>query len=239
MRYLLVILLLSFVSAGCATNNNELFREIEELANSGSPEAQYHLGMFYNNGVGTGKDINQAFTWFEKSAMSGDPLGSYKLGCYYAGQGHGVVKNDSARALKYKLVAAESGYALAQFDVARIYYENGEIEEALRWFNKAADQGDPESFYVLFSIYFYGEKTPKDGVLAYQYLKIIERNARKNQVDTIRQKLTELENELNETQLEAALENASNWRPHKLPITEKALNGLVEARALVNKTNVE
>ena len=127
MRYRLAMFLLSFLSAGCATDNADLFREVESLAKSSSPEAQYHLGMFYNNGVGTRKDTAEAFKWFEKSAMAGDPLGNYKLGCYYAGQGQGVVASDKEKALEYKLVAARQGYAFAQYDVASIYYGNGEI----------------------------------------------------------------------------------------------------------------
>ena len=90
---------------------------------------------------------------------------------------------------------------------------------------------------MLFSIYFNGEKTPKDGVLAYQYLKVIERNARKDQIDSIKQKKAELEKELSDTQLEIALKNASSWRPHKTSLTEKALNGVADARLLVNRSN--
>ena len=61
------------------------------LANKGDAEAQYHVGMMYNNGIGTQRDIRQAFEWFQKSTAANDPLGAYKFGCYYDGQGEGVV----------------------------------------------------------------------------------------------------------------------------------------------------
>ena len=83
------------------------------LANKGDAEAQYHVGMMYNNGIGTQQDTKQAFEWFQKSASADDPLGAYKLGCYYAGQGAGVVEADPNEALKYKLIAAKAGYSLA------------------------------------------------------------------------------------------------------------------------------
>ena len=78
------------------------------LADKGDAEAQYHVGMMYNNGIGTKQNPKQAFEWFEKSAASNDPLGAYKLGCYYAGQFAGVVTIDQSEALKYKLGARRS-----------------------------------------------------------------------------------------------------------------------------------
>lgn len=99
MRYTLIVLLVSCLSIGCATNQKNLFTEMEVLADQGSPEAQYYLGMFYNNGIGTTQDTNKAFQLFGKSARAGDPLGNYKLGCYYAGQGQGVVDIDTEKAL--------------------------------------------------------------------------------------------------------------------------------------------
>ena len=216
-----------------------LFGEVEELAKSGSPEAQYHLGMFYNNGIGTQKDTAQAFKWFEKSAMAGDPLGSYKLGCYYAGQFQGVVASDKEKALEYKLVAAQQGYALAQYDVAGAYYGNGEIEEAVKWLKKSADQGYSDALYQLFVLYSKGEKIPKDAVLAYGYLKIFEINAGEEEREEIAEKINELKNELSKAQLEQAQEFATNWSAHKTPLTVKAESGLERSERIVEEAKAE
>ncbi|HME62136.1 MAG TPA: SEL1-like repeat protein, partial [Candidatus Binatia bacterium] len=43
------------------------FNAMVALANKGDAEAQYHVGMMYNNGIGTQKDPRQAFEWFQKS----------------------------------------------------------------------------------------------------------------------------------------------------------------------------
>src|SRR5215207_6392389 len=101
------------------------------LANKGDAEAQYHVGMMYNNGIGTQQDIRQAFGWFQKSAASNHPLGAYKLGCYYDGQGAGIIIADATEALKYKLIAAEAGYEFAQHDVAILYSRQENFEEAM------------------------------------------------------------------------------------------------------------
>src|SRR5688572_2489664 len=135
-------------------NDADTFNAMVVLANKGDAEAQYHVGMMYNNGIGTQKDPRQAFEWFQKSAASNDPLGAYKLGCYYAGQFAGVVTPDADEALKYKLVAAKAGYALAQHDVALLYSRQENSEEAVKWLKMAGDQGYPAALYSLSGSYF-------------------------------------------------------------------------------------
>ena len=203
------------------------------MAEQGSPEAQYHAGMFYNNGIGTPKDPAKALKWFERAASSGDPLANYKLGCYYEGQGQGLVEVDKGKALEHKLIAAQQGYALAQYDVASIFYENGQVEEALGWARKAADQGLPEAFYALFAAYSGGKGVPRDAAAAYGYLKIIARNAPKEELTEIRENLAALERELSPSELSQAQEFARNWRARKTPLTTRARNGMEEARRLV------
>ena len=116
---------LLFFSMPAKANDAGTFNAMVALAHKGDAEAQYHVGMMYNNGIGTQRDSRQAFEWFQKSAASNDPLGAYKLGCYYDGQGAGVVASDADEALKYKLIAAKAGYALAQHDVALHYGKQG------------------------------------------------------------------------------------------------------------------
>ncbi|MGC0390473.1 MULTISPECIES: SEL1-like repeat protein [Bradyrhizobium] len=55
------------------------FDAMVALANRGDAEAQYHVGMMHNNGIGTQQDRSQALGWFQKSAAANDPLGAYKL----------------------------------------------------------------------------------------------------------------------------------------------------------------
>ena len=221
-----------------ADNDVALFGKMKNLAQHGSPEAQYHLGMFYNNGIGTQKDTARALKWFEKSAMGGDPLGNYKLGCYYDGQGQSILKIDKQKALEHKLIAAQQGYMFAQYDVAVSYYDSGEIEKALKWWKASADQGDPESIYTLYTIYAKGEKLPKDNVLAYGYLKIIERNTRNAQRAAIEKKLIVLEKDMTTEQRDKALAFVNNWTPRRSPLTVKALNGLEESKKIVENTSI-
>ncbi|MBR0991538.1 sel1 repeat family protein [Bradyrhizobium japonicum] len=120
---------LLFLGMPARADDAGTFNAMVTLAHQGDAEAQYHVGMMYNNGIGTQQDRSQAFAWFQKSAAANEPLGAYKLGCYFDGQGAGIVAADADQALKYKLVSARAGYARAQHDVALLYDRQGNPEE--------------------------------------------------------------------------------------------------------------
>jgi uncharacterized protein len=197
------------------------------LANKGDAEAQYHVGMMYNNGIGTQRDLKQAFEWFQKSAASNDPLGAYKLGCYYDGQGADVVASDPTEALKYKLVAAKAGYALAQNDVAGLYGRQGKEEEAMTWLKLAADQGDGVALYRLSGSHYQGKGVPKDRSLAYAYYKL------SNQVP--KDKVAGMAATLSKPELEQAEKLVSAWKPQPTALTLKAKTGFSAAEEHLKK----
>ena len=61
---------LFILSMPANANEADTFNAMVALANKGDAEAQYHVGMMHNNGIGTPKDPKQAFEWFQKSAAS-------------------------------------------------------------------------------------------------------------------------------------------------------------------------
>jgi TPR repeat protein len=211
-------------------NANEAasFNAMVALANKGDAEAQYHVGMMYNNGIGTQQDPRQAFEWFQKSAASNDPLGAYKLGCYYDGQGAGIITADSNEALKYKLIAAKAGYALAQHDVANLYSRQENFEEAVKWWKTAGDQGYPAALYSLSGSYFQGKGAPKDLALAYAYFKLSKLAPRK--------KVNEMATILTKPELSKAEKLVSEWKPQPTALTLKAMRGVKAAEEHLKTT---
>jgi hypothetical protein len=195
-------------------NEADTFNAMVALANKGDAEAQYHVGMMHNNGIGTQKDPKQAFEWFQKSTASNDPLGAYKLGCYYAGQFAGVVPFDSNEALKYKLIAAKAGYALAQHDVAVHYGRQENFEEAVKWWKLASDQGLPDSLYSLSG--------------SYAYFKLSKLPPKKT--------VNEMAGILSKPELEKAEKLVSEWKPQPTALTLKAGRGITAAEEHL-KTN--
>lgn len=216
--------LLPFLSPANASDT-DTFNAMVVLANKGNAEAQYHVGMMYNNGIGTEQDRKQAFEWFQKSTVSGDPLGAYKLGCYYDGQGAGIVELDADQALKYKLVAAEAGYALAQNDVGVLYERRGNSEEALKWWKKAGDQGYPSALFSLSRAYSGGKGVPRDISISYAYFKLSKVAPAKN--------VNEMASMLSKPELANGEKLVSEWKPRPTALTLKAKNGISAAEELV------
>jgi len=219
---------LLFFSMPANANEAGTFNAMVALANKGDAEAQYHVGMMYNNGIGTQKDPRQAFEWFQKSAASNDPLGAYKLGCYYDGQGAGIVTSDSDEALKYKLISAKAGYALAQHDVAILYDRRGNSEEALKWWKMAGDQGFPGALYSLSRSYSAGKGAPKDLSLSYAYFKLSKLAPKKN--------VNEMAAMLSKPELTNAEKLVSEWKPQPTALTLKAMRGITAAEEHLKTT---
>ncbi|MDA9425857.1 MULTISPECIES: tetratricopeptide repeat protein [Bradyrhizobium] len=204
-------------SVPASANDTRTFNAMVALANRGDAEAQYHVGMMYNNGIGTQQDRGQAFEWFQKSAAANDPLGAYKLGCYYDGQGAGIVATDPDQALKYKLVSAKAGYARAQHDVALMYDRQGNSEEALKWWQMAGDQGLPAALFSLSRAYSAGKDTPRDLPLSYAYFKLSQLAPAKN--------VNEMASMLSKPELDKAEKLVAEWKPQPTALTLKALSG--------------
>ena len=219
---------LLILSMPANANEADTFNAMVVLANKGDAEAQYHVGMMHNNGIGTQKDPKQAFEWFQKSTASNDPLGAYKLGCYYAGQFAGVVTPDANEALKYKLISAKAGYALAQHDVAVLYDRQGNSEEALKWWKLAADQGLPNALFSLSRSYSAGKGVPRDISLSYAYFKLSTVAPPKN--------VNEMAAMLSKPELEKAEKLVSEWKAQPTALTFKAKRGVSAAEELLKIT---
>lgn len=226
--------LLSF-SVAASANDADTFNAMLALANTGDAEAQYHVGMMYNNGIGTQKDPSQAFGWFEKSTAANDPLGAFKLGCYYAGQFAGVVKTDENKALKYKLIAATAGYSLAQHDVAAHYARQGNFEEAVKWLQLAAAQGYDSSLYALSRSYYVGKGVPRDYPLAFVYFKLGLMVSQSELNADAKAILDDMMANMSDAELANAQKVVLEWTPQPTALTTEAQNGIAAAEEHLQK----
>jgi len=119
------------------------------LAQRGSAEAQFSLGLKYANGDGVEPDYAQAEAWYLKAAGQNHALANFNLGIMYGnGQGH---PSDPAKSLVWIQKAAELGDASAQFRLGELNYRAVRIGatpvggqariDAYKWYRLAADQG--------------------------------------------------------------------------------------------------
>lgn len=204
--------------------------KLSALADGGNAEAAYHLGMMRHLGIGGAKDDKAAFELFKKAAEAGDPLAAYKLGDYYAKPDNGQAEPDKAEALRLKTIAAEAGYALAQYDVAKMHFDAEETDAALEWLLRAAQQGQPDALRALASLYN-SDAIPKDAARTYAYYTLyLGRIA----TPTDKQKafLTDFAAKMSAEDKTRGDRIVADWHVEQSDLTRKAAAGLRVAEAL-------
>lgn len=136
-------------------------------ANSGDADAQYQVGLCYENGNGVAKDMKKSWEYFTMAFQQGQPDAL----CVFAN--HAVCMNDYMTAFKYFKTAADQGLAYAQSNVG-VYYMNGvgverSINKGLEYFTLAANQGFALALTNLASFYLNGHHVEKDEKKAFIY----------------------------------------------------------------------
>ncbi len=87
---------------GRYTEAAEIWRD---LARSGHPEAQYHLGHLYRAGLGVPRKPDQAARWFRRAAQQGNAPAQFNLAYLYE-EGQGVERDPAAAYKWYRLAEA-------------------------------------------------------------------------------------------------------------------------------------
>ena len=218
-----------------AAQSPGLQAKLEVLASKGNAEAEYNLGMLHNNGIGTTEDRRKAFKWFRAGAAHGNALAAYKLGCYYAGQAPGVVKPDPQLALRYKLVAAKAGYAMAQWDVGVYLAAAGNHADALHWWERAALQGDSNALSFLIHAYSTGDQLRQNHETAYRWFKFGEKVTGSVGDASLEPTRARLAAPLTMSQRQRVEKSVATWRSTATPWTLKARQGLGAAEYLVSR----
>ena len=114
------------------------------LAEAGDADAQYNLGVMYNEGDGVLQDYKEAVKWFRLAAEQGHANAQYNLGQMYR-KGNGVPQNYK-EAVKWYRLAAEQGQVNAQYNLG-VMYDNGDgvLQDnavAHMWYNIGAANGN-------------------------------------------------------------------------------------------------
>ena len=162
---------------------------VRKAAKAGNAEAQFRLGVMYGNGDGVGLDYEQARAWFEKAIVQGHENATITLAWMYA-NGTGV-EVDEQRARELYLEAARKGSAKAQYVVATMfrfaqYGLKKDMEAAVQWYVKAADQGMPTAQFALGKLLMEGKGVMQDDAAALQWLSLAHVNGSKRAEDYIK-----------------------------------------------------
>lgn len=111
------------------------------------PQAKYHLGICYLNGLGVEQDAEAALSLISMAASSKSNDAALMLGNLY------MKRNQPEKAFEYTLQAAQQGNMVAYVNLAYCYAEGIGIESnttnALFWYGKAAQEGDIDAMYSI------------------------------------------------------------------------------------------
>ena len=144
-------------------NNTQSFEDIRKAAENGDAEAQYNLGLMYNNGDGVQQDYAEALKWYHKAAEQGNADAQYNIGdMYHDGEG---VSRDYAEAAKWYHKAAKQGHAGAPVTLLLMYAGDQGVQQgsADAMYNRlSADKGDAGAQFRLGLMYNNGDGVQQD-----------------------------------------------------------------------------
>lgn len=158
-------------------NYNQAINIFKSLALNGNDEAQFDLGMFYQDGKDIKQDYVEAMKWYKLAAAQATGMGvlaQFKLGEMYAnGQG---VKQNYVEAIKWFKLAASYDNASARINLADMYANGQGVKqdyaEAILWYKLVAVQSNPLApiaKYKLGVIYERGNGVLQDYELAHMW----------------------------------------------------------------------
>ena len=123
---------------------NAPISEVQKAAEQGDVDAQFNLGVMYEQGKGVAQDDKQAVAWFRKAAEQGNVYAQYMLGAMYF-HGRGGAQDDK-QAVAWTRKAAEQGDAAAQYLLGAMYFHGRGVAQdyklAYVWSSVSAANGD-------------------------------------------------------------------------------------------------
>ena len=173
------------------------------LAEDGHAEAQFGIGLCYENGRSVERNLELAAVWYHKAAEQGLDEAQFNLGNLYL-NAEGFPQ-DLVKAVRWYRRAAEQGMPHAQVNLGYSYETGSGVaknaEKAVSWYRRAAEQNFSQAQYYLGAAYergsgvkqdlplaaaWYGRAADQGIVLAFSRLEVLTRKGIKPAVITAR-----------------------------------------------------
>ncbi len=154
----------------------------KELYNDAGPRARISLGACYAMGMGVDKNPTEAARLF-REVTEDRFIESAKYGLAVLGQSPSAYmepreikpdpapQSNEAAAAKLK-IAAENGDSDAMHALGEVCAKSGNTAEAVRWWQKAAEQGNPDALYQLGATWEAATSVPDNHANAIKYWKL-------------------------------------------------------------------
>ena len=143
-------------------NMAEAAQWFRKAADQGDLDAQYKLGVCYENGTGVPRDDKKAFDCYRNSAEKGIVDAQFSLGaCYENGKGVG---KDVKEAVEWYRKAADRKITEAQYRLGYCFENYSEVrseDKAAIWYRRAAENGHAGAQYKIAQFYEEGRGVEK------------------------------------------------------------------------------
>ena len=149
---------------------------IEKLAEYGNPRAMYHIAQYYSYGYNTVSiDENKRNDWLKKAERRNEPLSMIMFADIVLDKDSEEQKSRFKTCFEQLLLRSDVGDIFAQCQLGYMY-DNGygaekDKEQAVRWYQKAADNGCTEAQNLLARMYYLGQGVSKNYEKAFEWFK--------------------------------------------------------------------
>ncbi|KAA8490853.1 Secretory immunoglobulin A-binding protein EsiB [Porphyridium purpureum] len=146
---------------------SEAFEWIRKAAEVGNADAQFAMGVFYEEARGNvEKDDRKAVAWYTKAAEKGHAKAQCNLGLLYSAGIDGG-EPDDVTAVRLFRESAMQGHVAAQCNLSSFYFtgrggNEGKSYLAIDWLRTAANEGLPAAQYNLGLCYERGQGVESD-----------------------------------------------------------------------------
>ncbi|KAA8497520.1 Secretory immunoglobulin A-binding protein EsiB [Porphyridium purpureum] len=156
---------------GLESDHFKAFDWFLKAAQQGNAEAQYCVGMAFEEGRGAEKNPKAAVEWYRKAAKQDHAGALFEMAVNYMNETGGL-KYDTEKGIVCTRKAAKLGNHQAQFNLGvMLYHGKGGVPldeaKAVYWIRKSADQGYDLAQTLLGLLYYHGEASlPEDTRIA-------------------------------------------------------------------------
>ena len=146
---------------GVKVNYDKGVEWLQKAAENGYDQAQFSLGILYERGFGVGKDITKAIDWYQKAANQGNEDAKKNLASLQK-------KNVGGKNAVEQSSVSQTESADECYKKGKEYFDKKDYKHAIKWYQKAANQGHAIAQVNLGTMYINGYGIERD------YSKAIE-----------------------------------------------------------------
>lgn len=168
---------------GISADSAEAAKWLLKAAEQGNAEAQFCIGTCFNDGMGVARNPSEAVRWFRKAADQGHEAAQAELArtesrapvpprdrdasrdALPSGNDRAEIGTPASSQIEAPQGVLSTKLGASEFDLGTFYANEGRLDDAVRWFRKAADHGHEGAQHSLRTLLEQQERERKDEAL--------------------------------------------------------------------------